>query len=195
MQENVLLAIPRTPGILHGPHTSFPPSESIGLLPCMRLDATIPPVHRRYSNSEATNKYEENRPAIEMEITPLKAVAEPMLTSARTHAIRVVVATAYTGIDVRLLTYEICKCVVCHFQSVLLTLLRVRQPGKPRSREKAQKTRDEEASKPTVALTAKHNTKDDITAAPDVELVACLNIATNGYAGFSASAASMSLER
>ncbi|KAJ4348109.1 uncharacterized protein N0V89_009481 [Didymosphaeria variabile] len=164
-QAKTLFAMPRRPGILHGPHKIFVFWESVGLLADTLLAGTISPVHRRYSNSEATNRYDEKRPAMETEMIPLNAVDEPMLTSASTHAIRVVVATD------------------------------IRHPGRPLSREKAQKTRDEDANRPTVAEVAKQNINDAITAAAAVEFVACLKIAINGYAGFSASAASMSPAR
>jgi hypothetical protein len=44
-------------------------------------------------------------PAMATEITPLKAVAEPMLTKERMMAMMVVAATALTGIEVRVLTW------------------------------------------------------------------------------------------
>jgi hypothetical protein len=43
-------------------------------------------------------------PAIATDITPLKAVAEPMLTNERIQAMTVVAATALTGMEVRGLT-------------------------------------------------------------------------------------------
>jgi hypothetical protein len=43
-------------------------------------------------------------PAIATEITPLKAVAEPMLTNESTQAMIVVAAIALTGMEVRVLT-------------------------------------------------------------------------------------------
>lgn len=62
-----------------------------------------PPVHRRNSKRPATSRYEEVSPAMEMDMMPLNAVAEPILTSARMHAIRVVAVTEYTGIEVLVL--------------------------------------------------------------------------------------------
>ena len=54
-----------------------------------------------------------------------------------------------------------------------LTLDRVLQPGRPRSRAKDQKTRDVEASIPTVAQLARMTMMADMTVAPARELVAC----------------------
>lgn len=48
--------------------------------------------------------YEENKPAMATEMTPLKAVIEPMLIRARIQAMMLVKATAYTGIEVLSLT-------------------------------------------------------------------------------------------
>lgn len=104
-QAKTLFAMPKTPGIRHGPHTTFLLSKSVSLLTDTLLAATIPPVHLRYSNSPATNRYEEKRPAIETEMMPLNAVDEPMLTSASIDAMRAVATTEYTGMDVRSLTY------------------------------------------------------------------------------------------
>jgi len=52
-------------------------------------------------------RYEAKRPAMETEMTPLKAVVEPMLMSARRAAMKAVAATALTGIEVLSLIY--CK--------------------------------------------------------------------------------------
>jgi hypothetical protein len=43
-------------------------------------------------------------PAIATDMTPLKAVAEPILTNDRIQAMMVVAATALTGMEVRELT-------------------------------------------------------------------------------------------
>jgi len=94
--------------------------------------------------------YEENKPAMATEMTPLKAVIEPMLIRARIQAMMLVKATAYTGIEV-----------------LSLTLLRVRQPGRPLSRANAQQMRDVEAEKPTLALIVRTMIIETMTAAPD----------------------------
>lgn len=84
-QAKMLFASPRTPGILHGPQTSCPSNvvDPAILLADSSLAGTMPPVQRRYSNNDDTNKYEENRPAIEIDVIPLNAVADPILTRAR----------------------------------------------------------------------------------------------------------------
>lgn len=95
------------PGILQGPHTIFASVPSVELLTLARSAGTMAPVQRWYSNKEATNRYDEKSPAMETDMIPLKAVDEPMLTSARMHAIMVVVATEYTGIAVLSLIYPV----------------------------------------------------------------------------------------
>ena len=98
-QAKMLFTSPRTPGTLHGPQTSCPSDVADS-----SLAGTMPPVKRRYSNNDDTNKYEENKPAIEIDVIPLNAVADPILTRARRHAIKAVAATAYIGTDVLRLT-------------------------------------------------------------------------------------------
>ena len=75
-QAKVLFTSPRTPGILHGPQTSCPFDviDLAILLADSSLAGTMPPVKRRYSNNDDTNKYEENRLAIEIDVIPLNAV-------------------------------------------------------------------------------------------------------------------------
>jgi hypothetical protein len=51
-------------------------------------------------------RYEAKRPAMDTEMTPLKAVVEPILMSARRAAMKAVAATALTGIEVLSLIYS-----------------------------------------------------------------------------------------
>jgi hypothetical protein len=74
-------------------------------------------------------------------------------------------------------------------------LLKVRQPGRALSREKAQKMREVEARSPTVELIASTKMRDDMAAAPAVEFTAFLKMAMTGNNGFCSSAASMSPAR
>lgn len=106
-QANTLLTIPKTPGIFHGPQVARTmPSAVVEGAPMSNdsLAEIIPPVQRRYSRRDDVKRYEEKRPAIATEMTPLKAVVDPMLMSARRQAMKLVVATAYTGIEVLSLT-------------------------------------------------------------------------------------------
>lgn len=61
---------------------------------------SMAPVQRRYRRRLEVRRYDENRPAMETEITPLNALVEPMLISARMAAMKLVNATAFTGIEV-----------------------------------------------------------------------------------------------
>lgn len=101
-------------------------------------------------------------------MTPLKAVVEPMLMSARRAAMTAVTATALTGIEVLSL---ICRHVSSYQGGNIrvrwLTLLSQRQPGRPLSLAKAQQMREVEAAKPTFALMVSTMTMEAITAAPD----------------------------
>ena len=49
------------------------------------------------------SRYDEKRPAMDTEMTPLNAVVDPILMRAKMHAMTLVKATAFTGIDVLLL--------------------------------------------------------------------------------------------
>jgi hypothetical protein len=120
-------------------------------------------------------RYEENSPAIATEMTPLKAVVDPMFTRASRQAMKLVNMTAYTGIDV-----------------LSLTLLSVRHPGSPLSLANAQQIRDVDAENPTFALMVSTMTIDAITAAPDRDCTARWKIAMKGNAGFSSRTASRS---
>jgi len=109
-------------------------------------------------------RYEPNNPAIEIEMTPLNAVALPMLTNDSTMAMAEVSSTAYRGIPVRRL--------VC---------LRNVHPGRPRSRAKAQYSREVDAIQPVVALKDMTMTIAAMTAAPAVDPTAFLKMAIKGY--------------
>ncbi|KAK5625793.1 hypothetical protein RRF57_001508 [Xylaria bambusicola] len=93
--------------------------------------------------------YDPNKPAMEMEITPLNAVESPMLTSDRRIAMIVVTRTAYFGIP----------------------------PGNARSREKAQYNREVDAIQFVVALNDMTTMMAAITAAPAVDPTAFLKMA------------------
>jgi hypothetical protein len=94
---NALFAMPSAPGILQGPQVArtMPSLVVVGVVASKAsLLRTMPPVQRRYSSRPAVRRYELKRPAMETDITPLKAVVEPMFTRARIEATRLVNATA-----------------------------------------------------------------------------------------------------
>jgi hypothetical protein len=77
-------------------------------------------------------------------------------------------------------------------ERMILTLLKVRHPGNPLSRAKAQQILDVEAENPTFALIVSTMTIDAMTAAPERDWTARWKMAMKGKAGFSSSTASRS---
>jgi hypothetical protein len=86
-------------------------------------------------------------------------MGDPTFISDNSTAIMVVATMAHMGTVVRSLTLD-----------------KVRQKGRPRSRAKDQNTREVEASIPTVAQAPRIMIIVAITVAPVVEFVACLKI-------------------
>lgn len=80
----------------------------------------MPPVHRRYSSNMQQTMYDRYSPDVDIDVRSLKATGEPNGSSPRRQEMTAVSITEFTGIFV-----------------LSETLLQIRQPGTPRSREKA----------------------------------------------------------
>lgn len=95
MQAKVLFAMPNTPRILQGPHAARTmPSEVVVGASKASLLSTMAPVQRRQRRRDEVRRYEAKRPAMETEMTPLKASMEPMLMRPSRQARTQVTATA-----------------------------------------------------------------------------------------------------
>ena len=115
------------------------------------------------------------------ETTSSKATAEPMFISPRRQETVVVRTTVAKGIEVRESSYQSLRIMHCEYQPSGVTLLSVRQNGRPRSRANAQYILDEDATIAKVLQIPNTVTIAIIVELPPTEPVASRKTAMNGY--------------
>src|ERR1700684_3654699 len=99
MQAKMLLAIPKTPLSLHGPHVNCSGGLELSLL--FSFSTIILPVYRRYRKSIATITYEQKRLICMRERMSLNTVVLPIFIKLSRHGTPVTTRIAAIGTDVR----------------------------------------------------------------------------------------------
>ncbi len=177
-QAVILTAMPKTPRILNRP-------QETPTVPCISTRSEgdlMNPVQRSQRKSPQEMRYVEYRLLMVRETTSLKATAEPIFISPRRQETVAVKMTVAKGIEVRELTYQFLRNMKCsEYQPSRVTLLSVRQNGRPRSRANAQYILDEDATIAKVLQISNTVTIAIIVELPPIEPVASRKTAMNGY--------------
>lgn len=101
----MLFAIPKAPGIRHGPHTKDVPSTGAKAGNAEGSGILKPLVQRRYKSRPAQIRYEVYRPETETEMRALKATVERRVIRLSRIDIMAVQAIDHRGIEVLELTF------------------------------------------------------------------------------------------